>query len=68
MRILSRAQSILLALLSSPPSTPVEGEIYYNSSTKMPMYHNGTSFQPLGSESAGASDELAMMNSMGGMY
>ena len=38
-------RNFLLHVLSSAPGSPVEGQVYYNSTDKHPYYHNGTTFK-----------------------
>lgn len=68
MKSLARAKQFLLEKLSADPSVPLEGRIYYNSTTKVPMCYNGTSFTAMSGSSGMTDDEIGMMNSMGGMY
>ena len=52
---------------AADPANPTEGMMYYNSTTKTPMIHNGTAFVAMVGSSS-TSDDSGMMNSMGGMY
>lgn len=51
---------------AADPADPTEGMMYYNTTTKIPMIHNGTAFVAMGGSSDTSDD--GMMNSMGGMY
>lgn len=69
MKILSALVGFLFPTATTDPSSSVEGQAYYNSSTHVLKIHNGTAFVEVGGSSGGLTDEeLGMMNSMGGMY
>jgi hypothetical protein len=40
----NEVQNAVLQLLSSDPSSPVEGQMYYHSTNDVPMFYNGSAF------------------------
>nr|DAM99680.1 MAG TPA: hypothetical protein [Caudoviricetes sp.] len=44
----NQLQNAVIQPLATPPSTPVEGQIYYNSSDKFIYRYNGTDWGPIG--------------------
>lgn len=44
----NQLQNAVIQPLATPPSNPVEGQIYYNSSDKFIYWYNGTDWGPIG--------------------
>jgi hypothetical protein len=44
---LNQAIKMVLHLLSAAPASPTEGQVYHNTTTHHPEYHNGTAFKDL---------------------
>jgi hypothetical protein len=43
----NEARNMVLHILASAPASPAAGQVYYNSTSNHPEYHNGTTFKDL---------------------